>query len=340
MFVLFIGAIFTVDFTWKIISATRITEYVSRAEAFNINKRMNILLLAVDVPTLQEPSRADIIKVVSLDPKKYIMNMMTIPRDSYVAPAGFLPEHKTKINGINNPLANPKHYKTEKLVETVEEIMGIKIHGYVKINFNGFIDVIDSIGGIDFYVESDMKVTKRDYSINLKKGFQHFDGIQALKYVRYREDADWCYRNDSRSARQTKFIKGIIKELAKPSNWGKLPSAIKAVMKNIETDIPTEEIFSFAGILRHFNSESIKDILFPGTFGEAPGVRYEKGIRIEFLQDIVEVDLVKLKKLGQEYFSEKESTKEILDNSNLESKSFPQRILVDNESLRREKTTA
>ncbi len=309
--VVFASALFAVDYSWKILSATRITEYVSRSEPFNINKRMNILLLAVDAPTLQESSRADTIKVVSLDPKKYTMNMMTIPRDSHVAPAGFRPDDRIKINAINNPAVNPKHYGTPKLIETVEEIMGIKIDGHIKINFNSFIDVIDSIGGIDFYVDYPMDYVDSvdGYEIHLKKGYQHLDGNLALQYVRFRGDryADWAAWDGEvkgRSARQTKFIKGIIKELAKPSNWGKLPSAIKAVMKNIQTDIPMEEIFSFVEILRHFDSESIKDIAFPGVPGYEPSFYYKHGERIEFDQSVIKVDLVKLKKLGQEYFSD------------------------------------
>ena len=307
----FVGTIVAVNLAWEIVSATRVTEYISRSEPFNINKRMNILLLAVDAPTLQESSRADTIKVVSLDPKKYTMNMMTVPRDSHVAPAGFRPDDRIKINAINNPAVNPNHFGTSKLIETVEEIMGIKMDGYIKINFNGFIDVIDSIGGIDFYVDYPMDYVDSvdGYEIHLKKGHQHLDGVQALQYVRFRGDryADWAAWDGEvkgRSARQTKFIKGIIKELAKPSNWGKLPSAIKAVMENIQTDIPIDEVFSFAEILRHFDSESIKDIAFPGIPGYEPSFYYKHGERIEFDQSVIKVDLVKLKKLGQEFFSD------------------------------------
>ncbi|MEZ4813554.1 MAG: LCP family protein [Caldisericia bacterium] len=149
---LFVGVVYATNIIWNTLMATKVTEYVSRSEPFNINERMNLVLLAIDAPTLQEPARADSIKVVSLDPKEYTMNMMTIPRDSYVAPAGFRPDDRIKINAINNPAVNSK-FGTDMLLETVEELLGIKVHGFVKINFNGFIDVIDSIGGIDFYIE-------------------------------------------------------------------------------------------------------------------------------------------------------------------------------------------
>ncbi|MEZ4813556.1 MAG: LCP family protein [Caldisericia bacterium] len=306
----FIGATYAVSFYWKIQLATKV-EYVSRSEPLIMTERMNLLLLAVDAPSLQEPARADSIKVISIDPKEYTVNMISIPRDSYVAPAGFRPDDRIKINAINNPATNPL-YGTDRLIETIEEIMGIKIHGFAKINFNGFIDVIDSIGGMDIYVEENMYKDGKDFKIDIKKGLHHLNGENALKYVRYRSNqyGDWAPAKEGvvrdRTGRQTKFIKAVIKEATKPSNWGNSSVAIEAITKNILTDIPMAEIWTFADILRHVKPDSIKDIPFPATYGDAPGFYYKNGERIDTIIKIVEPDLKKLKKLGQEYFSDEQ----------------------------------
>lgn len=308
---MFLGVFYAVGYTWQIISALNTTEYISRSEPFNINERMNILLLAVDAPTLQEPSRCDTIKVISLEPDEPSMNMMTIPRDSYVVPAGFITSKKDnwiKINAINNPIVNPRHFGTEKLIETVGDILGINIDGFIKINYKGFVDVIDSIGGMDFYVDYPMDYVDSvdGYEIHLKKGFQHLDGDKALQYVRFRSGpgADWASFNGKvigRSARQTKFIKAIMKELSKPSNWNKIPSAVEAVTSNVQTNIPTCQAFSFVEILRKLDSKSIQDIPFPGV---PSYVTIQDRILGEFNMSIVKVDFVKLKDLGQEHFSD------------------------------------
>jgi polyisoprenyl-teichoic acid--peptidoglycan teichoic acid transferase len=308
---MFVGVFYAVGYSWRVISALNKTEYISRTEPFNINERMNILLLAVDAPTLQEPSRSDTIKVISLEPDGPSMSMMTIPRDSYVVPAGFdrsRSDNWVKINAINNTLVNPRHFGTDKLVETVGDLLGIDIDGYVKINYKGFIDVIDSMGGIDFYVDYPMDYVDSvdGYEIHLKKGLQHLDGESALQYVRFRSGpgADWASYNGKvigRSARQTKFIKAVIKELAKPSNWNKIPSAVEAVMSNVQTNIPVGQTFSFVEILRKLDFNSIEDIPFPGV---PSYVTIHDRILGEFNMSVVKVDFTELKDLGQEHFSD------------------------------------
>ena len=303
--------VYILGYSWQVLLALNTTEYISRSEPFNIDNRLNVLLLAVDAPTLQEPSRCDKIKVISLEPSEPSMIIMTIPRDAHVPPAGFRHEDRCKINGINNPFANPEHFGTDKLVETVSELLGVNIDGFAKINYKGFVDVIDSIGGINVDVEMDMYVDKASYQVDLKQGLQHLDGESALKYVRFRggQYADWaCWGGEElgRSGRQTDFIRIIIKELTRPSNWSKIPSAIEAVMANVQTDIPTNNIFLIASILRNLDSQSINVIPFPGGFDSCRGrvwsIRENRYVEQDI--KIVEVNFNKLKQIGQEYFSD------------------------------------
>ncbi|MEZ4813555.1 MAG: LCP family protein [Caldisericia bacterium] len=149
------------------------------------------------------------------------------------------------------------------------------------------------------------------YKIDLPSGFHHLNGSMALQYVRFRSDkyADWAAWEGEvkgRSARQTKFVKAIIKEMTKPSNWGKIPTAVGVVMENVQTDLPMEEIYTFAEILRHIDTESIKDVAFSGKPGYVPSFYYKNGQKVDFNMSVIIPNLNELKNLGQEYFSDVE----------------------------------
>ena len=208
-------------------------------------------------------------------------------------------------------MANPGHFGTNKLIDTIAELLGVEINGFVKINYKSFVDVINSVGGIDMFIEMDMYVNKESYQVDLKKGFQHLDGNNALQYVRFRSDrygdwASWGGKELGRSGRQTDFIKIILKELTQPSNWGKIPSAIEVVMRNVQTNIPPSSIFSIVDILRNLDSESVNVIPFPGNYGSYEGKVWSKKEKkyVEQMIKIVEVDFNKLIDIGQEYFSD------------------------------------
>jgi LCP family protein required for cell wall assembly len=101
--------------------------------------------------------------------------LISLPRDSYVP----IPEHGT--NKINTAFAfgGPK-----LLVQTVEQNTGLRVDAYLEIGLGGFVNVIDSVGGIEMCLPKAIK--DKDSHINLPKGCQNLDGANALGYVRMR----------------------------------------------------------------------------------------------------------------------------------------------------------
>lgn len=89
-------------------------------------------------------------------------------------------------------------------MKAVSDLLGIPIQYYVYTDFQGFIKLVDSVGGVDFYVEKDMSYSsiadKNEYDIDLKEGMQHLDGDAALQYVRFRYDKMGDYTRPSGSA--------------------------------------------------------------------------------------------------------------------------------------------
>jgi LCP family protein required for cell wall assembly len=118
--------------------------------------------------------RTDTIMILSI-PRGGKPALISIPRDSYLP----VPGHgKNKVNAAYS-LGGP-----QLLVETVEQNTGLRIDAYLEIGFGGFVNVIDSVGGIEMCLPKAIK--DKDSHINLPKGCQTLDGANALGYVRMR----------------------------------------------------------------------------------------------------------------------------------------------------------
>jgi LCP family protein required for cell wall assembly len=130
--------------------------------------------------------------------------LISLPRDSYVP----IPGHgRNKINAAYS-IGGPK-----LLVETIEQVTGVRIDGYVEIGFVGFASVVDSLSGVDICVKANMKDAYA--GINLKAGCQSLDGHNALGYVRARYSDP---RGDiGRVERQRQFLAAIMHKAVSPS---------------------------------------------------------------------------------------------------------------------------
>jgi LCP family protein required for cell wall assembly len=125
-----------------------------------------------------EVGRTDTILLVFLDTKEKTVHILNIPRDTYVNIAG--KGIKTKINHAF------AYGGVDMAKETVENFLNIEIDHYVDTDFDGFVSLIDALGGVQVDVEKRMYYPAEN--IDLQKGLQTLDGEQALAYVRYRSD--------------------------------------------------------------------------------------------------------------------------------------------------------
>jgi LCP family protein required for cell wall assembly len=129
--------------------------------------------------------------------------LVSIPRDSYVP----IPGHgRNKINAAFS-FGGPK-----LLVRTIEDVTGLRIDDYVEIGFGGFVDVIDSVGGIEMCLPKAMK--DKDAHINLPAGCQELNGTNALGYVRARKSDP---KGDlGRVERQREMVGAVAKKAVSP----------------------------------------------------------------------------------------------------------------------------
>jgi len=151
-----------------------------------------------------EGKRTDSIMLVHVPASGGKSAVISLPRDSYVP----IPGHsKNKINAAYS-LGGPR-----LLVETIEQVTGIRVDGYVEIGFGGFASVVDSLGGVDMCLPKAMKDSYAN--INLKAGCQTLNGPNALGYVRARYSDP--LGDLGRVKRQREFLGAVLHKAMQPS---------------------------------------------------------------------------------------------------------------------------
>ena len=167
---------------------------------------LNIMILGSDRRAGQPDlgARSDTLLVVRLDPQTGSISMLSVPRDLMVTIPGYGPN---KINAAYS-------FGGAKLsLEVVKQLLGIPINDFIDINFDGFTQVVNKLGGaylmIDHGYYNNTAVT--DYaSIDIKPGYQRLNGSQTLDWVRFRHDQNGDF---TRIVRQQIFLREMKREL-------------------------------------------------------------------------------------------------------------------------------
>ncbi|MFD2673540.1 LCP family protein [Marinicrinis sediminis] len=226
-------------------------------EVWEGTERVNILLLGGDSRGIEngEPPRSDTMIVVSVDPVSKQVHLLSILRDTWVD----IPGHGQ--SRINSAFATGGPYLAQK---AVSEWLGIPIQYHIFVDFEGFIALVDAVGGIDYYVEKDMYYSSRAdgpaYTINLKEGYQHLDGQKALQYVRFRHDAMSDY---ARTERQRNFLTAIADKVQSTSSIMKFPSILNNVKKHIETNITPNNLLKLGNLAFDVRTSQVASLQLP-----------------------------------------------------------------------------
>lgn len=218
--------------------------------------RFNILLLGTDARPGEKDARTDTMIVASVDRETRRIALLSIPRDSLVE----IPGHgKDKINSAN------LYGGIETTKGLVEDVLGIQIKYWAKTNFNGFKDIIDTLGGVTIDVEKNMRY--RDptdgTNINLRKGVQRLDGKNALDYARFRHDA---LGDITRTQRQQKLLRALGDELFQSSSIVKLPKLVPQILKAVETNLTLRESLDLVAFTKDLETIEIVTQTLPGKF--------------------------------------------------------------------------
>ena len=226
-----------------------------------IPKILTVLLMGVDARDPNELARADVTILASLNLDTKRVNLISIPRDTRAAIAGTNLTRK-----INYAHATGG---AERMVETVENLLGVNVHYYVEVNFKGFSECIDILGGVDYNVERRMYLP--DEGIDLAAGQQKLTGDKALQYVRWRGDPT---ADIGRIGRQQKFLEALMKQAFSVSTVSKLPSLINSLMQNLTTDMTAAQMVALATEFSDMSKVTLETTMLPGEAKTISGASY------------------------------------------------------------------
>lgn len=240
-----------------------------RKEEVEITKKpFSVLIMGIeDYATKGQGGRTDSLIFATVNPKTSEVTMMSVPRDTRVTIMGR--DKKDKINAAHA-------YGGEKMtIETVEHFIRVPVDHYMKIDFKGFKQIVDAVGGVTVDVPFDFKErsdTNWYKEIEFKEGKQHLNGEEALAYVRMRKQDPMG--DFGRTERQRQVLTAVVQKLRSPSVVLKIDDVAKVVGKYVKTDIAVTDGLALYKKFSDFDASSIETLTLEGEDDRIDGIYY------------------------------------------------------------------
>jgi len=225
--------------------------------------RINILLLGIAGTQKPGALLTDTIILVSINVSDHTVAFISLPRDLIV------PFDKSFVK-INSLYARGKknHKDIAYIIDTVKDITAQDIHYYIIMDFEGFTQLIDALGGINVDVPFDLHDTRYpgpNYSyetFDITAGLQHLDGATALKYARSRHSDPTS--DFGRAARQQQVLRAIRNKAftrGTITNPRKINAILDAIGEHISMNIAPKEIPAFVALVNNLDTQNITTIV-------------------------------------------------------------------------------
>jgi LCP family protein required for cell wall assembly len=220
-------------------------------------------------------SRSDTIMLIRADPDGRAVSMLSFPRDLSVEIPG-CKGHPPFTGRINEAFTECGPKGT---LQTVKDLTGVPINYLITVNFEGFREIVDQVGGVFLDVDrryfndnAGLGYGQTYAKIDLHPGYQKLDGQRALDYVRYRHTDSDLYRN----ARQQSFVKAFKQQISTFSSVSRIPGIVRTITQNVEVgigggktlDIGT--VYGYARLLYELPSGAFQQARLEGL-SEVPG---------------------------------------------------------------------
>lgn len=212
----------------------------------------------------QVSKNTDVMMLISLDTANDEINVLQIPRDTFVSPdtSGY---RVTRVNGIytlaysSAPYTGKTRQKIamEKLCTAIETSLCVTIDRYVLMDIDAFVGIIDAIGGVDFYIPTDMDYDdpEQDLYIHLKEGMQHLDGEAAMQFIRFR--SGYATGDIGRIEARADFLKAVYHKVRDNMSVSVAAEIAKNLFDSVTTDASIEDIAFFANALYSVDGDNI-----------------------------------------------------------------------------------
>ena len=202
-------------------------------ENVDVEEPFNVYISGIDVSgPVATNSRSDVNIIMTVNPNTKKILLTTTPRDYYVQIPDISGEQRDKLThaGI---------YGVDASMKTLEQLYGIDISYYARVNFSSLVKIVDTLGGVD--VDSDFEFDAQGY--HFQKGMNHLDGDQALAFSRERysfEDGD-----NQRGKDQQKVLTAILNKAMSPAILSNASALIADVSDSVQTNMTQEEMAKF-----------------------------------------------------------------------------------------------
>ena len=225
----------------------------------------SVLLIGTDSTqrSIQGISSTDSIMLATVNPKNLSVTLTSIPRDSYV---------NITCMGKKDKLLHASDNGIECLMDTVSTLLDIEIPYYMKINFKGFVNLVDILGGVYVYVPEEVREQNSDRSyqemVVIEPGYQSLNGEAALAFARHRENLS---NGDlGRAVNQQTVLKATISKLINIDNLYNVKEIYETLSDSIEANISIQQIsewltyiFKIKNVL-NANCISFQSMVLPG----------------------------------------------------------------------------
>ncbi|MCD7893369.1 MAG: LCP family protein [Erysipelotrichaceae bacterium] len=192
------------------------------------NSSFNVFISGIDTyGSVSTVSRSDVNMIVTVNPVTKQILLASIPRDYYVTLAN---------KGVKDKLTHAGLAGVENSVATLENFLGIEINYYVRVNFTSLVTMVDALGGIDVYSDTDLPKK------GIVEGTNHMDGAMALAFAR--ERYAYASGDNHRVQNQQAVLTAMLKKAMSSAIITNYNSILNAISGSFETNMSESEITS------------------------------------------------------------------------------------------------
>jgi LCP family protein required for cell wall assembly len=214
---------------------------------------LNIALLGVDRLEAGSAYRTDTIMILSLNRTSGLATLISIQRDLFV----YIPAYGLQRINLAFQQGHDLHYPGGGFAlfrDTVKYNFGITIHEYILMDFQGFKDMVDSLGGINVHVSRDLTDGRLGYGkFTLPAGDAHLDGPTALWYSRSR----YTTSDFDRQRRQQEVLQAIARRLLSLNALGNIPGFFQKMVQYVESDLTLDDLTPYLELAFSLSPESL-----------------------------------------------------------------------------------
>lgn len=257
-----------------------ITVFLSVINTFTLNiilgQRINGIVIGTD--EVDYAKHSDVIIFLSYNPKTRFLDVISIPRDTKIRVPGVAIRKINQLYAYTYKKTKSHHAAADSVRNKLEKILGVDIPYYAQVDYDGFKNFIDVLGGIKIRLNQPMNYDDNwgKLHIHFSTGAHLLDGKKALEYIRYRrgDRADL-----DRILRQQSFMREIMNKVKEPGVIAGFPKIVKILYKNTHTNISVWDILTIIYELKDFKLSNTRLQSLPGSPSRGAWIPSAKAIQ-------------------------------------------------------------